>query len=130
MLERLIRTAAVIASLTLLVSLGLFAIDQSGSASQQAQAEVNASGAETLGPPLSVGRRHSVVRRAIDDVSDKLESPFAALAPGRRSDWGYHLVLTGLGLLIYGFGLGALARSLALARLRPPPTPHSWSSGF
>lgn len=131
--ERLIRLVAVLASLTLLVSLGLFALDQSGSASQQAQAEVNASGAQALGPAVPVGAHHSVVRRTIDDAADALASPYASLAPGHRTDWGYRLTVTLLGLLIYAFGLGTLARSLALARLRPPPPavpPRTWSSGF
>lgn len=128
MLERTLRLLATCACGFLLVSLGLFAVDQSGTASQQAQTEVNHAGAQALGPPVSVGAHHSAVRVAIDDTADALSSPFAILAPGSADAWGYRMFTTMLGLLVYGFGLGAIARYVALARLRPPHEPQSWSS--
>jgi len=129
MLQRTLRSIALAASAVLLLSLGLFAIDQSGSASQQAQDLVNRSGAQALGPPVRAGAHHGAVRAAIDDAASALSRPFAGLAPGRSDSWGYELTATLLGLLLYGFGLGALARSVALARLKAPPPPHARFEG-
>lgn len=130
MLGRTLRLAAIAASCLLLVSLGLFAVDQSGSASQQAQGLVNRSGAQALGPAVSVGPRHGKVRVAIDDAADTLSSPFRSFAPGQPGSWGYRIFATVLGLLVYGFGLGTLARSVTLARLKPPPAPPQTGSSF
>ncbi|MGI8557257.1 MAG: hypothetical protein ACR2ND_02940 [Solirubrobacteraceae bacterium] len=129
MIERILRLLAILACGFLLASLGLFAVDQSGSASQQAQAEVNASGARALGPAVSVSAHHTALRSAIDDAAATLASPFEGFAPAARGSWGDRIFTTALGLLLYGFGLGAIARSIALARLKPPPAPtRTWTS--
>lgn len=116
MIASALRLAAVLASLVVLTSFSLFAIDQAGGASEQAQVEVTGSGAQTLGPALhGAGGEHGV-RRTIDDVNRALVSPVHAFAPGGSSTWGSRgFDLVG-GLLLYGLILGILARSTGLAR--------------
>ncbi|HEY5199038.1 MAG TPA: hypothetical protein VIJ51_18610 [Solirubrobacteraceae bacterium] len=121
MLSRLLRTLAILASLVLLASFALFAIDQAGGASDQAQAEVGASGAQVLGPPIKGPAAQTGVRGTIDSAARDLVSPFHAWAPGGADSWGSRIFDLGVGLLIYAVGLGALARTAGLAR-RPHVT--------
>jgi hypothetical protein len=117
MISSAIRLAAILASLVLLVSFGLFAFDQAGGASNQAQAEVGSAGAQVLGPPIrTAGSDKGGVRGAIDDVNRVLVSPVHALAPGGSSAWGTHIFDLLGGLLLYGLILGIVARSTGLAK--------------
>ncbi len=116
MLSTLLRTLAILASLVLLASFALFAIDQASGASNEAQSLVSASGAQALGPAIKGPGAKTGVRGTLDAAAGDLISPFASLAPGSTDSWGSRTVDLALGLLIYGFGLGALARATALTR--------------
>jgi hypothetical protein len=119
MLSTLLRTLAILASLVLLSSFALFAIDQASGASHSAQAEVAAAGDQTLGPAISGQGTKGGARGKLDSVARTLVSPFHSWAPGgdnTMSSRGFDLAI---GLLIYGVGLGALARAAGLSR-----TPH------
>jgi hypothetical protein len=52
------------------------------------------------------------VRRAIDDASEWLTSPFAGLTSASHSEWANHGIDLALALAVYGFGVGFLARTL------------------
>ncbi len=52
----------------------------------------------------------SSLHSTIDDVSNRLTSPFSGLTSGSSSEWVVHGVNLLLALLVYGFGLGFLAR--------------------
>lgn len=116
MLSTLLRTLAILASLVLLASFALFAIDQAGGASNQAQSQVAAAGNQTLGPPLRGPGPNTGFRGTIDSAARDLVSPFASLAPGATESWGSRSFDLAIGLLIYGVGIGALARAVGLAR--------------
>jgi hypothetical protein len=116
MLSTLLRTVAILASLVLLASFTLFAIDQAGGASHQAQAEVAAAGNQTLGPAINGPGAKTGIRGTIDSVARTLVSPVSSWAPGRTDSWGSRSFELAIGLLIYGVGLGALARAAGLAR--------------
>jgi hypothetical protein len=121
MLSTLLRTLAILASLVLLASFTFFAIDQAGGASNQAQAEVAASGNQTEGPAIRGLNGKSGIRATIDSVAGDLVSPAQSWAPGHAGSWSYRSYDLGIGLLVYGVGLGALARAAGLAR-RPQGT--------
>jgi len=116
MVSTLLRTLAILASLVLLASFALFAIDQAGGASNQAQAEVAAAGNQTLGPPIHGIGAKTGVRGTLDSVARDLVSPVRSWAPGRTDSWGSRGFELAFGLLIYGVGLGALARAVGLSR--------------
>jgi hypothetical protein len=118
MLSKLLRTLAILASLVLLASFAMFAIDQAGGASNQAQAEVAAAGDQTLGPAIHGPGAKTGVRGTIDSAARDLSSPFSSWAPGHTDSWGSRSFDLVIGLLIYGVGLGALARAAGLSR--PP----------
>jgi hypothetical protein len=123
MLSTLLRTLAILASLVLLASFAMFAIDQAGGASNQAQSEVAAAGDQTLGPAIHGPAAKTGIRGTIDSAAGDLVSPFSSLAPGASQSWGARGFDLAIGLLIYGVGLGAIARAVGLAR-RPRIAPR------
>ena len=105
-LERLIRTAAVVASLLVLAGFLAFAVDQSTGASRHQQ--------EVVVDPGAVQERqreagHSRVRIVLDDINDELLKPFTGIVDSTEP-WVQRGVPTLFGLLVYGVGLGFLAR--------------------
>ena len=98
------------------VSFGLFAIDQAGNASAQQQNVVSESApASTAGAPKPKSTKtksEGGVREAIDEASAMITSPFAGAVTGVHNEWATRGVRMVLALLVYGFGLGYLARML------------------
>ncbi|MDQ6750222.1 MAG: hypothetical protein M3Z33_05660 [Actinomycetota bacterium] len=121
MLERLLRAVAVIASLTIVISFVLFAVDKLDRSSSKQQQQLTQ---EIEQPsPSSKGerereKRHGDVREAIDDADDFLLSPFKDIVSSSDT-WVTRGVPSLVGLLIYGFGLGFLARFMR-GRVRRP----------
>lgn len=115
MLERALHTLSVCAAAIVLVSFGLFAIDETRAASDQTAIEVaGQQAAQTPAPSPSQERAreraHGSVREWIDDANDVLVAPFAGAAQGPDGGWGARALPAVLALLLYGFGLGFLAR--------------------
>jgi hypothetical protein len=115
--SRLLRTVAVVASIFVVLGWGLFALDQARGAS-------NASIAGIAGDPASYPdptprqekareKLHSKPREFVDDVNDILLAPFAGVTSSSSSEWMRKSVPALLALLVYGFGLGYLARYTA-----------------
>jgi hypothetical protein len=123
-LERPLRYLAIALSLIIAIGFTLFALEDIGRASEQSEHRV---AGFTAANPSPAGerereRRHSDVREAIDDVNDVLLSPFAGITANETSRWARRGVPAMLGLLVYGFGLGYLARWMT-ARGGPHPRP-------
>ncbi len=111
MLERPLRIAAIV--LSVIVSLGfvLFVIDDVGRASDEKVAEL---ASYEKADPTDTGerareRRNSATREWIDDANDVLLKPFAGITSS-GSRWAQRGFPALLGLLVYGFLLGFLAR--------------------
>lgn len=110
-----LRLASRIACLIVVVSFALFVIDQAGNASAHQQNEVNASApAGTAPPPKSTSKKkhESEIRTTIDEASSTITSPFNGVVAGIHNEWASRGILLALALLVYGFGLGYLARVL------------------
>ena len=90
-LERPLRYIAVVASAIVLLSFGLFAIDETRDASEQSDGgDRRPRGATRSSDPSASQERareraHSRVREAIDDADDVLVAPFAGLVDGSDS---------------------------------------------
>jgi hypothetical protein len=115
---RLLRLASVAICLIVIASFGLFAINETKSASgrQQAQLLSETSGASagthaSPGAGTTAPKKESAVHKAIDEASSKLTSPFSGLLSS-SSEWATRSGNLLLALLVYGFGLGYLARML------------------
>ncbi len=118
MLERLLRTFSILASLLVIAGWGLFAVDESRSATDQTAAEIEGSRAAPSADPSPEQERarqrvHSRPRELVDDANDVLLSPFASLSQSADSRWVRRSVPAVIALLLYGLGVGVLARLAA-----------------
>jgi hypothetical protein len=115
--------ASTIAALVLLISFGLFAIDQAQDSSKQTVAKLG-SKLEPSSAQANVNqadpsprterqreKKHGDVREAIDDVNDVLVAPFAGVADS-NSIWVQRGVPSLIALLLFGVGLRILAAYL------------------
>ena len=114
-MEGLLRIVAVVASAIVLVSFGLFAIDDTQNASNNTVAQIAGLEATRSADPSASAERarekaHNKVHEAIDDADDVLVKPFASISADNSSVWARRGIPTLLALLVYGLGLGFLAR--------------------
>jgi hypothetical protein len=106
--SRALLVCSIGASLLVLASFGLFAIDQFGGASEHQQVEIAEGAPHDPGvtpPPAHRGEP----RAFIDGAARTLTRPFEVLQHS-PSDWVRRLFPTLLALLVYGFGLGFASR--------------------
>lgn len=115
MFSTALRLTAIVCSV--LIGLGwlLFAIGETKSASAQSAEIVSGDEAATrvdLDPSQERAREkaHSATREYIDDANDILLAPFSSLTANSDNKWIRRTVPALLGLLVFGFGLGYLAR--------------------
>jgi hypothetical protein len=114
-LPGLLRLASRIICLIVIASFVLFVVNQTSNASKGQQRELSTgSTQETPGSTASASSHESTARKTIDEVAGELTSPFSAVTSGSTNQWvirGTNLVLA---LLVYGFGLGFVARMLSV----------------
>jgi hypothetical protein len=91
-----------------LVSFGLFARDQLAGASANQQNAI-ATNSPTTPAVAPSGTHHGQPRAFIDKVAHDLTAPFTSLVHS-TNQWVVHGIPTFVGVLLYGFGLGFLAR--------------------
>lgn len=91
-----------------LLSFTMFARDQlaGASANQQNAIVSNNNTTPAVAPPST---HHGQPRRFIDGAAHALISPFSSIVQSSDA-WVNHGIPTFFGLLVYGFGLGFLAR--------------------
>jgi hypothetical protein len=108
LLAMLLRLVSRAACLVVLASFAIFVVHQTSKASTHQQEEVHgAPAAETK----SAGHE-SGLHKTIDKVAKKLTSPFSGITSGSSSQWVIRGVGTLMALLVYGIGLGFVARVL------------------
>jgi hypothetical protein len=112
----LVRLASIAICLIVIASFAIFAVNQTSSASTHQQEAIGGGPApatansQTSGSHRAAPPHKSTLHKAIDDASDELTSPFSGLTSGSSSQWAIHGVNLVLALIVYGFGLGFLAR--------------------
>jgi hypothetical protein len=114
-LSKLLRLASIVLCLIVGVSFALFAVNRTSNASQHQQQVLNnetasANGETAVAPDNGGGK--SSLRRTIDEVSEAITSPFSSITEGSSSEWLTHGVDLLLALIVYGLGLGFLARAI------------------
>jgi len=105
--DGVLRWVALVVSLLVVAGFAMFAADQLTHASHQQVSAIDDSPAQQQGT-VHAGSRSSF-RKAIDDVDDVLLKPFSGVASSSDS-WVRHGIPTLLAILVYGVGLGFLAR--------------------
>jgi hypothetical protein len=105
-LARIVGLVSILTCLVTIASFALFAVSQTSAASAHQQGVLNG---ET--PTSGSSPEHkSSLRRAVDDASNTITSPFSGVTSGTHSEWTLRIVRLLLALAVYGFGLGFLAR--------------------
>jgi hypothetical protein len=107
-LESALRLLAIVATFFVVVSFGLFARDQFSGASQNQQQEIIA-GEPHIPGVVPEKTRHGQPRRFIDEAAARLENPFDGIVSS-SSEWEKEGVPALLAVLVYGAGLGFVAR--------------------
>jgi hypothetical protein len=100
-----------------IASFVVFAVVQTKTASAHQQEELKGAPiARTNGRPVTPAGQgpgpKGTVHKTLDEVSETFTSPFAGVVSGSHSEWTTEGVKLILALLVYGFGLGYLARIL------------------
>ena len=114
---KLIRTASIVICLIVCASFLVFAINQTKSASAAQQDFLNGQAPVTANTPARTQSTPKVkhengIHKALDDTSNSLTSPFDGIISSSDSAWAKRGVKLFFALLVYGFGLGYLARVL------------------
>jgi len=114
-LEGPLRLLSIVLSGVVVLGWVLFAVATTGEASRQTAEEVAGRRAASRADPSPDQERareasNGRVREVIDDANDILLSPFADVGAGSESRWVRRTLPAVLALLVYGLGLGFLAR--------------------
>jgi hypothetical protein len=117
LLSRTLHLASVFICLVVIASFAVFAVNQTSSASAHQQEVLNNEVAKPSTAAVSGTTRASVssshesaLHEAIDEASKAFTSPFDSITAGWSSEWLIHGANLALALVVYGFGLGYLAR--------------------
>lgn len=111
----LLRLASRIACVVVIVSFAIFAVEQTDKASNHQQNVVKGSQTGSTADSEANEPAHpGAVHNTIDEVAKALTSPFAGVTTGNKSQWVIRGVGTLLALLVYGVGIGYLARTLRI----------------
>jgi hypothetical protein len=108
-LSRALATMSTVFCVLVLISFGLFARDQMAVGSQHQQTAELPNAAALANTSPRVPHQRAQPRRFIDGAASALTSPFRSIVQS-NNDWVDHGVPTVLALLVYGAGLGYLAR--------------------
>jgi hypothetical protein len=106
-IHRVITTIAWVCCFFVVASFSLFALDQLSGASKHQQNEITSSA--TVAPIPPEAKHHAQPRQFIDDAAHTLTSPFTSIVPS-NSQWVTRGVPAIIAVLVYGVGLGYLAR--------------------
>lgn len=113
-LSALLRIGSRIACLIVAVSFGLFVVNQTGHASTHQQEALAGTNGGPPAPPAQPAGKEGGLHELIDEVASQLTAPFARITSGSTSQWVVRGVGTVAALLVYGIGVGFLARLLRL----------------
>ena len=112
LLARVLRLASIVICLIVAASFLTFAIQQTKTASGGQREALDAGTPTSAASTTSAKPHKGAVRKALDETSDALTSPFAGIVSSSSSEWVIRSVKLLLALLVYGFALGYLARML------------------
>ncbi|HZL48232.1 MAG TPA: hypothetical protein VFC30_04375 [Solirubrobacteraceae bacterium] len=106
----LLRVTSWIICLIVAASFLVFVVEQTNAASAHQQAELDEHPVAGATPKSS--KQESGLHKALDEAANVFTSPFSGVVSGSSSQWAIHGIETLLALLVYGLGLGYLARVL------------------
>jgi hypothetical protein len=104
---KLLRAASIVLCLIVVASFLLFAVNQTSTASGKQQEVLGSKAASTH--TAGSAKHENGARRTLDETAETLTSPVDGLS---SSEWGERALRLIFALLVYGFALGFLARTL------------------
>jgi len=113
-ISRLLRLTAFVCCLLVVLSFAMFARDQMAGASAHQRTELVA-GAPSTPASATGSTHHAQPRRFIDTAAKVLRTPFDAIVQS-RNQWVKEGLPAVFALLVYGLGLGYLARYATVRR--------------
>lgn len=111
LIVRVLRLASFVICAIVIVSFAVFALDKTKTASNH-QTEAISGQTASSNSKNTEATHEGGLHKAIDEASAHLTSPFAGVVSESSSEWANRGVRLLLALLVYGFGLGFLARTL------------------
>ena len=111
---RLLRLASLVICAIVIASFVIFALNQTKTASKHQTEELTTGPVTHSNTGASTTAHESTVHRDIDDASREFTSPFAGIGSGSNSEWLSRGVKLFLALLVYGVGVGFVARALRI----------------
>jgi hypothetical protein len=120
-LTRGLHLLSIVICLIAIASFTLFALNQTSTASAHQQEVLNsiappAATPASVTPPKTSPAHVGSVRKAIDEVSEAVTSPFSGVTSSTTSEWTKRGASLLFALIVYGFGLGFLARFIRVGR--------------
>ncbi len=109
LLAKLLRIISIVVCLIVIASFVVFAANQTKSASGHQREELGETSSQVHHG--SSKNKESSIHKKLDEASDELTSPFSGIVSS-SSEWLNRGVKLILALLVYGFGLGFVARFL------------------
>jgi hypothetical protein len=107
-LVKVLRIASVVICLIVIASFIVFAVDQTSSAASRQREALS----ERTAAGHASAHHENPFHEALDEAASALTAPFAGVVSASRSEWADKGVRVLLALLVYGFGLGYLARAI------------------
>lgn len=116
---RLIRLASLVICAIVIASFAIFALNQTKTASKhQTEEIISGPAAAAAGVTARAGKsavtNESSLHKRIDEASEDFTSPFAGAVSSSNSEWLTRGVKLFLALLVYGVGVGFLARAMRI----------------
>ncbi|MCW3020452.1 MAG: hypothetical protein JWN10_2760 [Solirubrobacterales bacterium] len=115
---RLLRLASLVICAIVIASFAIFALDQTKTASKHQTEELTggpaATGTSGARAGSSAKAHEGSLHKTIDEASEEFTSPFAGAVSGSNSEWLSRGVKLFLALLVYGVGVGFVARALRI----------------
>lgn len=112
-LTRLLYIASRVACLLAVAWFVTFAVQQSSTAAAHQASEIYPAGAQAQSQAPQPAQE-SGLRKTLNHAFKTISAPFSGVVSSSRSQWTIHIVDTLLALLLYGFGLGYVARALRM----------------
>jgi hypothetical protein len=110
-----LRLASRIVCVIVIVAFAIFAVEQTDKASSHQQNELKGTSTGSAAPHVAAApAQKGTVHRIIDEVAGELTAPFSGITAGSSSQWAIRGVGTVMALLVYGLGVGYLARMLRI----------------
>ncbi len=113
-IAKVLRLASFLICAIVVASFAVFAVERTDTASRHQQELLGGGSSRSSSGSAPASPRQSAAHRRLEEASNALTSPFTGLLRASKSEWATRTAKLVLALLLYGLGLGYLARALRI----------------